>query len=303
MTTSAYPADTADEPVSLSAGQTKFLYWFVGTVPIFKALTPISTHLGNLWSGLGNDEVQKAKKLGLKAERKAIIKQAADLYGHVISDVSRQTATCSLQLISYFVVGDIIKAAIQKHYAKKPPPLKDSGQQQVITQVVPLLAQVVATIMSRWLGASQLQKALKRLTDASTETIPANEKFRLKINQFINTHLRDPETLALRPLKASFIGTGAMTVYFGLLIGGLYGLSTLLEKVLPEDYKPKKGKAKPVAPAPLNANTPIPSPSALNWLSSGPSSLINPSPVMPAYPAQPMWRPAGPQPVGPGVTL
>ena len=224
----------------------------------------------------------------------------------MIRDVSRQTATCSLQLISYFVVGDIIKAGIKKHYSKKPPQAQDLGHQQVIGQVVPLLAQVVATIMSRWLGASQLQKFLERLTDARTETIPANEKFRIKINNFINTTLRDSETHALKPLKASFFATSAMTVYFGALVGGLYGLSTLLEKVLPEDYKPKKSKPKPLASAP-NVVTTSPALNVgavptLNMLLPSPGPTVAYPTLNPVYSSSTVWQPVGMTTMNPGMT-
>jgi hypothetical protein len=282
---------SSPDDVSLSSGQAKFLYWFVGTVPILKAMTPISTHLGNLWVGLGNDAVDAAKHTGQPhLVSQAVLARAAKLYDQVISDVSRQTATCSLQLLSYFVVGDVIKASLKKYYATKAPAKQDPGVQQVITQVVPLLAQVLATIMSRGLGSSQLNKLMQQSNNGRHQEVPAPEKWRARVNHFINAHFRDVKTDVLKPGKAAVFATGGMIVYFGALVGLLYGLSTLLEKALPDSFKPKKGKAQPTAPKP-DPVQPLPQSSTpqLLWQNTQnlplaamnplPSNLMNPAPL------------------------
>jgi hypothetical protein len=42
-----------------------------------------------------------------------------DIYRNVVNDFAKQTITCSFQLMSYFVVGNAIKAILKKIYSKK----------------------------------------------------------------------------------------------------------------------------------------------------------------------------------------
>lgn len=243
-----------EEGISLSPGQAKFLYWFVGVVPILKAMTSITTYLGSKKKRLA--ELAKEVPAITKMTQKAYTK----VYTDVVSDFARQTVTCSFQLMSYFIVGDAIKAILKKVEAKKPPDQQDPGKQQVLRQAIPLTVQVIATILSRNFGAPEIQ-ALFDVDPADGKfKIPANESgFRLYLKTKTKALIDKSLTVAedsnknpgfLRPLKASLMGTGAMMVYFGGLVGVLYGVSTGLEKAFPGTFK-AKNQSKPHAGAPV----------------------------------------------------
>jgi hypothetical protein len=248
-----------EEGISLSPGQAKFLYWFVGMVPILKAMTSITTYLGS-----------KKKKLAELAKQVPAVtslteKAVRSVYTNVVSDFARQTVTCSFQLMSYFIVGDAIKAILKKVEEKKPLDQRDPGRQQVLMQAIPLTVQVIATILSRNFGAPEIQALFDIDPEDGKFKIPANESgFRLylktKTKALIDKSLTvaegKPNAGFLRPLKASLMGTGAMMVYFGALVGVLYGISTGLEKAFPGTFKTKsQSKKQSVAPVkqPFNA--------------------------------------------------
>lgn len=252
----------SSDDVSLSPGQAKFLYWFIGTVPILKAMTSITTYRGNMKSVL--KEIAKSNN----PTRKLVETDFRKIYTGVVSDFSRQTVTCSFQLMSYFVVGDAIKAILKQVYSKKPPDQQDLGMQQVLMQTIPLTVQVIATILSRNFGASELQSFVDVNSITGKYTIPAKEtglslKIRTFLKNFIETSLTDQKTKCLRPLKASIVGTGAMMGYFAVLVGLLYGISSGLEKAFPGTFKTKQQSKKeepqkPAAPAPLNLTSQAP---------------------------------------------
>ena len=235
------PNSEASSNVTLSPGQAKFLYWFVGTAPILKAMTTITTYLGS--------RKAKLKELAkLDPMAKTLSKDAfTDIYRNVVSDFARQTVTCSFQLMSYFLVGDAIKAILKHVYSKKPADQQDPGMQQVLMQVIPLSVQVIATVLSRNFGAADLQALFD--VDPKTGHYRAYSKGRKgflewprkHIGPFIEKHLKDSKG-QLMPFKASMIGTGAMIVYFGSLVGLLYGLSSGLEKAFPNFFQTRKPK-------------------------------------------------------------
>jgi hypothetical protein len=246
----------SSDDVSLSPGQAKFLYWFVGTAPILKAMTPITTYRGIMKKKLQDE--------GAKLSTKAY----TDVYRSVLSDFSRQTVTCSFQLMSYFIVGDAIKAILKKVYSKKSAAQQDPGFQQVLMQAIPLTVQVIATILSRNFGAADLQSVFEVNQQSGNCERPANGKvsfLREKAIKFIDGSLRKVHEptgeLRLRPLKAAVAGTGAMMAYFGALVGVLYGTSTLLEKVFPGTFK---SKHQATGKNPVPATPALPAPPSLN---------------------------------------
>jgi hypothetical protein len=225
---SGVASQPANTNVALSPGEAKFLYWFLGMVPIGKALTTPSTY----WSSLG-----KFKEL-------PPVRRAATVFSEaVITDFTRQTATCSLQLVGYFVVGDLIKALLKQHYAHKPASEQNPGKQQVLMQVIPSSVQVFATVFSRapaaWLGS------FFKVDPISGRCLPKPTPWGQRTAHFIDTVLRRPieqgaKIGRLRPGLASAVATGAMMVYFLGLAGILYGISTGLEKAFPNFFKLKQ---------------------------------------------------------------
>jgi hypothetical protein len=229
FTQHATPAAPTDN-VSLSPGQAKFLYWYLGMVPIGKALTTPSTYLSSRSEHKGMPAIQRA---------------AHDFSKAVVSDFTRQISTCSFQLISYFVVGDLIKAFLKQYYARKPASEQNPGQQQLLMQVIPSTVQVFATIFSRapagWLSS------FFRVDPMSGESLPKPTPWGRRTAKIIDTVLRHPHPLTdkvkaglLRPGLASVVATGTMIVYFSGLVGILYGISTGLEKAFPNFFKLKQ---------------------------------------------------------------
>lgn len=248
------PSDSQSS-VTLSPAQAKFLYWFTGLIPIPKALTPLATYWG---------DVRKPHYDNLLPAVKA-----ARLYHNVVTDVGRQTVTCTFQLVSYFVGGNLIKLGLhQVSPPKDDMTSKDEARQQVIVQVASLLIQVAATILSRPFGASQLIRLFHQEEKPGS---PTGGKWQAKANQLINQHLRDAKTQHLLPGKAALLATGGIAVYLGTLVAALYGLSTLLEKAFPGSYNPKKTHKPPVnnnsqqTPAPFSVQS---SPSPFDTMSS-----------------------------------
>jgi hypothetical protein len=241
------PSDSQSN-VTLSPAQAKFLYWFTGLIPIPKALTPLATYWG---------DVRKPHYDNLLPAVKA-----ARLYHNVVTDVGRQTVTCTFQLVSYFVGGNLIKLGLRQ---VSPPQedmtSKDEARQQVIVQVSSLLIQVAATILSRPFGASQL---IRLFHQEEKPAASAGGKWQERANQLINKHLRDAKTQHLLPGKAALLATGGIAVYLGTLVAALYGLSTLLEKAFPASYNPKKthkpteNNHPPQAPTPFSVQSPSP---------------------------------------------
>jgi len=252
----------------MTPGQAKFMYWFVGTAPILKAMTSITTY----W-GLKDEAIKKIKNTTGEVVKKLPPEAARTVYLGVLSDFARQTVTCSFQLLSYFIVGDAIKGILNKIAAKKPPEQQDPGLQQVLKQTIPLGVQVLATIFSRKMGAAQLESLFK--PDANGElVIPEKEKgwslwFKKHTKPLVENTLTETVTIngkavkSFQPLKASLMATSGMVGYFTVLVGLLYGTSTLLEKTFPGTFKSKQpgsdkeqGKDQPDAtqnPAPAAA--------------------------------------------------
>ncbi len=204
---------------SLSTGQAKFLYWFTGLIPIPKALTPLATYWGDIRKPL-YDNLEPGKK-------------AARLYQNVVTDVGRQAVTCSFQLASYFIGGDVIAAIFQGFS-------DDAATKHVIVQGSSLLLQVGATILSRPFGASQLI-GLCQQEESPIATVKG--RWKLRVNSWINGHLRAAGTQHLLPGKAAAIATGTLAVYLSSLVGVLYSISSLLEKAFPQIYKPTEPPA------------------------------------------------------------
>jgi len=231
----------ANTNVALSPGEAKFLYWFLGMVPIGKALTTPSTYGSSL---------SKFKDASQPLRRAAGIFSEA-----VITDFTRQTATCSLQLVGYFVVGDLIKALLKQHYAHKPASEQNPGKQQVLMQVIPSSVQVFATVFSRapaaWLGS------YFKVDPIDGRCLPKPTPWGRRTAHFIDTVLRRPieqgaKIGRLRPGLATAMATGVMMVYFLGLAGVLYGISTGLEKAFPNFFKLKQSPQirPPFKPAP-----------------------------------------------------
>jgi len=202
-------------------------------------MTTITTYLGSRKARLR--ELAKLNPVVTQLTKDAY----TDIYRNVVSDFARQTVTCSFQLMSYFLVGDAIKAILKHIYSKKPADKQDPGMQQVLMQVIPLSVQVVATVLSRNFGAADLQALFD--VDAKTGQYRLHGKGgkgfwewpRKYIGPFIEKRLKNSQG-RLMPLKASVFGTGAMMVYFAALVGLLYGLSSGLEKVFPGTFKVKQ---------------------------------------------------------------
>lgn len=220
---SAEPSSDSESNVIFSPGQAKFLYWANGLINIPKALTPITTY----WGERNNHNYLKNP-----AER------ALKVYSDVITDIGRQTTTCTFQLISYFVGGNIIQAILSKVYPAKEDDPQSLAKHQLILQISSLFIQVSATILSRRFGAAQLSRVFAQ------KEMPSNDVAETTIqkiaNAWINKNLREPVTHILKPAKAALVGTAGIAAYLGCLVGVLYGLSTLLETLFPDTYKPKK---------------------------------------------------------------
>jgi hypothetical protein len=301
----AAPAANSQETsssVSLSPGQAKFLYWFVGMVPILKALTPFTTYLGNRKTWLKKIAMEQGKSVKTLTN-KALTKTAlTDIYRNVLSDFARQTVTCSFQLMSYFIVGDLIKMGLNKFYSKMPADRQDPGLRQVLIQCIPLAVQVIATVLSRNMGAAELQALFdvdpktgeyktwhNKAGNPAPVKVPGSLTAKLQpyIKKFIDTSLREggKATGNLRPVKASLIAIGAMTGYFSALVGLLYGSSAMLEKVFPDSFKTKKPNNQ--QPQPVATNHPLVMPATI-----GLGALAYN--VAPRHPQQPVTAPISP---------
>jgi hypothetical protein len=225
------PSSTSDSQsnVTFSPAQAKFMYWFTGLAPIPKALTPLAT----FWGDVRKSQYRKLPP-GVRAAR---------LYQNVVSDVGRQTATCTFQLVSYFVAGDLIKLALkqisfkQGKSAPKDKKAKDEARQQIIIQVLSLVIQVTATILSRPFGASQLIGLFHQEAKPMAAT---GGKWQGRVNNWVNKNLRALGTKHLLPFKTAMLATGGISLYLGSLVAVLYGISTMLEKAFPRLYPSKK---------------------------------------------------------------
>lgn|GEM_PF-3454102 len=245
----------SEDSVTLSPAQTSIIYWLAGAVPIAKALTPPFTYLGDVWKK-GYDDLPKATR-------------ASRLYQSVVSDISRQTMTCTFQLASYFIAGDLIKIGLQKYFDHKKNTAiqggadyteqkkKDDTTRQMVLQVSSLFIQVIATIISRPFGGADLNKLLKREDYPDKKPRKGLDKF---VETFINKHLRDPKSLHLLAGKTSLLATGVITVYLGSLMGLLYGFSQFMQSTFGDKNKTTPSSTK----SPVNSNPTLSNPTPMS---------------------------------------